>query len=233
MAATRFCLVHSGQRQSTTVTIEPRKTAEVDIEHVQAAALTGRQSDKRTAMRPPEFPNCRWIGGRVLEAMRGRGFFIGQARKHREDFAFKQNGLHGKSRVQRGLRREFHDRQFHIEIAGAVVHETFAFWDYFDNHPASLRCSGSNNFRNDFARMSRLQTFCISLTDIGASVRASDRLGGLSGGVYRSNQVERGPRHAATPLFCPIARSSVAAIQSAGGRRESSACQPALDVSMD
>ena len=95
--------MHSGQRQSITVTTEPRKTVEVDIEHVQAAALTGRQSDKRTAMRPPEFPNCRRIRSRVLEAMWGRWLFIGQAGKHREDFASEQNGLHGKSRVQRGL----------------------------------------------------------------------------------------------------------------------------------
>ena len=81
--------------------IEPRKTVEVDIEHVQAAALTGWQSDKRAPIGPPEFPNCRWIGGPVLEAMRARWFFIGQAGKHWEDFAFKQNGLHGKSRTTR------------------------------------------------------------------------------------------------------------------------------------
>ena len=95
--------MHSCQRHSTTVAIEPGKTVEVDIEHVQAAALTGRQSDKRTPMRPPEFSNCRWIRRRVLEAMRGRRLFIGQAGKHGEDFAFKQNRPHSKSRVQRVL----------------------------------------------------------------------------------------------------------------------------------
>jgi hypothetical protein len=88
------------------------------------AALTGWQSDKRTPIGPPECHNCRWVGGRVLEAMRGRGLFVGQAGKHREDFAFKQNGLHGKSRVQ--LRPQFRG-------------ETFALCDYRGIHAAALR----------------------------------------------------------------------------------------------
>jgi hypothetical protein len=79
---------------------EPVLAAAINIEHIEAAALTSWHSNQRTPMRPPEFRDGRRIGGRVLEAMRSSRPFSCQAGKDWENFTFEKNEPHGTSRAK-------------------------------------------------------------------------------------------------------------------------------------